>query len=69
MVSHVAAVTIDRHVETGSLDNHVGSGSFDNHVTTLEPSLAVLSLEKPQEATPNDTSLQEEWVNNTNGSE
>lgn len=46
------------------------AGSVDSHATTIEPILSVLSLEKPIEATPNDTSLQDkEWVNNTNGSE
>lgn len=42
--------------------------SADSHATTIEPILAVLSLEKP--ATSNDTSLHEVVaVNNTNGSE
>lgn len=45
------------------------AGSAAEHATTIEPNLAVLSLEKP--AVSNDTSLQIEVieVNNTNGSE
>lgn len=47
----------------------MAAGSAASHATTIEPNLAVLSLEKP--ATSNDTSLQieVEGVNNTNGSE
>lgn len=48
----------------------VDSRPLNNHPTTLEPSLSVLSLEKPLEASPNETITPEkDWFNNTNGSE
>lgn len=45
----------------------VTAGSVNSLATTIEPDLAVLSLEKP--ATSNTTGLHEKGVNNTNGSE